>query len=279
MQAVRHFSSRAAVLARAKQVRVPSDIKLKKPILPTVNNLHVNEDHPLWEFFHEKSFVRGPKELANTGRHWSVQELRRKSYEDLHALWYVCLKELNKLGRESVIYTEMDSPRVSQVQGLQDEIHNTCLAIRQVLTEREAASANAQKVFEQEGLAYLESFKQSFIEAEDVTTKEWKEKIDRFAYGIWGVNFETTDPSFVDAKYVEALQFVSQMFFDKHYAQSGSQIEELKDITEYLTVFQTGRTPEGFKTACEEIEKNRDSTFFPPSKSIEVLKRLFQASE
>lgn len=35
--------------------------------------------------------------LVFLGRSWSIQELREKSWDDLHALWWVCIKERNRI--------------------------------------------------------------------------------------------------------------------------------------------------------------------------------------
>jgi large subunit ribosomal protein L47 len=31
------------------------------------------------------------------GRSWGIQELRERSWEDLHALWHVCVRERNRI--------------------------------------------------------------------------------------------------------------------------------------------------------------------------------------
>lgn len=60
--------------------------------------IQVDPNHGLYGFF------AGPDKLMNTptedrqhGRAWTVEELRRKSWEDLHKLWWVCCRERNKI--------------------------------------------------------------------------------------------------------------------------------------------------------------------------------------
>lgn len=35
--------------------------------------------------------------VCNLGRSWGIQELRERSWEDLHGLWHVCVRERNRI--------------------------------------------------------------------------------------------------------------------------------------------------------------------------------------
>ena len=74
-----------------------SNIPLPEPAdyKPTVP---LDEKHGLWGFFPKPgTLMETPDEMIKHGRAWTVEELRRKSWEDLHGLWWVCCKEKNML--------------------------------------------------------------------------------------------------------------------------------------------------------------------------------------
>ena len=77
-----------------------SKTPLPKPVLDPKkrSKVEVDPDHGLWHFFYSKDKpINTPEEDADHGRPWTVDELRGKSWEDLHALWWQCCKERNRI--------------------------------------------------------------------------------------------------------------------------------------------------------------------------------------
>ncbi|KAF2002331.1 MRP-L47-domain-containing protein [Amniculicola lignicola CBS 123094] len=77
---------------------------LPKPVLdPSQKSTWQGSDeHGLWEFFKDRKLLQTPSDEWAHGREWKIHELRRRSWEDLHQLWWVCMKERNRLATEKI---------------------------------------------------------------------------------------------------------------------------------------------------------------------------------
>ena len=74
--------------------------------------------------------IRRPSELHAydvTGRAWTIDELRHKSWDDLHALWWVCLKDMNR-----TLTSKIEAERVKAGYGefeADERIKTVCQAV------------------------------------------------------------------------------------------------------------------------------------------------------
>lgn len=86
------------------------------------------------EFF--ASSTTGDKQVV--GRSWHASELRVKSFNDLHCLWFVCLKERNYLLSERLYYRQMQ--QAAPEGGRLHKVKKTMAAIKVVIGERARAA-------------------------------------------------------------------------------------------------------------------------------------------
>lgn len=93
VSALRRTGPRKSMTPSVDPTRLPRPVK-RDPL----DGVETDDNHGLWDFFYEKDKPFPPTDVMNKhGRAWTVMELRIKEWNDLHKLWWVCVKELNRI--------------------------------------------------------------------------------------------------------------------------------------------------------------------------------------
>jgi len=125
----------------------------------------VKEDHGLWAFFRRKQGddLVGEARYETTehpvtveqhmsGRAWRASELRLKSFEDLHTLWYLVLRERNLLAtqKEEARRMGLNDPTVQVSSVRVQQCRKTMARIKAMLNERRLAYEGAMELIEKQ---------------------------------------------------------------------------------------------------------------------------------
>ncbi|KAF2475648.1 MRP-L47-domain-containing protein [Lindgomyces ingoldianus] len=145
---------------RPRQTLSVRNVPLPKPVLDPSNKNAIigDENHGLWGFFKDKKLLMTPNENWAHGRAWTAQELHAKSWDDLHALWWVCVKERNRLTTENATLKRQDVGYGEwEIEGRDKVVVKTMKAIREALIERWNAWEDARKLAEDDPEINLEA--------------------------------------------------------------------------------------------------------------------------
>ncbi|KAI9833548.1 MAG: 54S ribosomal protein L4 mitochondrial [Phylliscum demangeonii] len=123
---------------------------LPRPVLdPEKRTKFVTDPgHGLWGFFNaDRTTLSTPEQDHAHGRAWAVDELRRKSWEELHCLYWVCVKERNRLATQAFERTRLKAGYGDHEAKTRDmAVRWSQRAIKHVLTERFYAWDEARKL-------------------------------------------------------------------------------------------------------------------------------------
>lgn len=240
------------------------NLKITEPIPPIVSNLSCPDDHPLWQFFSDKKYMRKPDELDTLSRPWSIAELRRKSFDDLHSLWYTCLKERNILARENhLLKNDMES-RQDIFEQVSENIRTTMWRIRHTLSERDWAFRLANDDFENHKEEFIKEFEKEFLEAPSTEDDESFEMLTRFQRAIFGIS-EFIDENKVDRTFIDGIKYISTLKLKKFMTRNDeikSFLEEsgnvITDAGESFVLFTTENNETAVKEGCAVVRELRE---------------------
>lgn len=228
---MRRFLSAALRMERSKPLRFSAkDIKLRPPIVPTHKNFDVSPDHPLWAFFPEgsnsSSCLREPDELPLQLRAWTMAELRRKSFDDLHKIWYQALKERNILAREVRLGESFDFSNAQPYDDIDNKLTLTQKRLKQVLLERQVAHERTQTLVDQQH-QYLQEFKDKYLNADESQMGEFNDRLIRLRYALFGIepDLAETDLGDINVKFVEGVAYIADLKVAKHNANASEPLE------------------------------------------------------
>ncbi|GAA5844253.1 hypothetical protein JCM9279_001740 [Rhodotorula babjevae] len=111
-------------------------------------------NHPLWRFFHDQQPLEAPdKRVDYSSRPWTAPELRALPFDQLHALWYVLLRERNVLltQREEARRVRVDLGGFSAVPEKMRMCQKSMARIKQIISERRHAALEAAEILRARG--------------------------------------------------------------------------------------------------------------------------------
>lgn len=139
--------------------------ELPRPVPGFKPKVETDPEHGLWDFFYaKKERLISPDEVAAHGRAWTVEELRHKSWEDLHKLWWTCVKERNRIATMQAEFKALDyHVGEDDMQARTVQVKATMKHIKQALTERYYLWEDARTLAESDPEINLNSAENPYV--------------------------------------------------------------------------------------------------------------------
>lgn len=208
-----------------------------------------------------------------------MAELRRKSFDDLHYIWYEVLKERNVIGREIRLAQGIQYDGINKHIEIDTDLSLVQKRIKVVLLERQTAYERAQLMQEKQ-VAYLQEFKERYLsneEGEDII-----EKLERLQYAIFGIPADLQDIDLdhdINVKFIEGVQYISDLKFSQYLQEHAGSLPEVLSNRESLEsiIEQLPFLLKSGEEATQEVITMRENNVSTKIDKIDVIPFLKQA--
>lgn len=204
--------------------------------------------------------------MDDTSRPWTIAELRRKSFEDLHSLWYTCLKERNILARENHLLKNAVGGQQDYYENVAEKVRTTMWRIRHVLSERDWSFRIAEENLDSQKELFIQDFTKDFLELPSEDDQEAFEMLSRFQQAVFGIN-EFIDENVVNRNFVDGLKQVATLKIRKFASRDPSVEQFLQETTnqtisdagEAFVIFTAENNLSDVKEACNAVKELRQN--------------------
>lgn len=142
----------------------------------------------------------GEGELVPTGRAWLAAELRLKSNEDLHRLWYVLLQEKNSIISDSVYYLRATNRKMPKTR--MEAVEKSMVRLKHVLQERNVVRQSFHEFLEEE---YARAQRDKF-RAQYEAQKTEESLAPQFSFSLLRAKFEALRANEDNLAYIDEHQ-------------------------------------------------------------------------
>jgi len=165
--------------------------------------------------FHLRKEVEDQGKKISTGRSWKVDELRVKSTEDLHKLWYVLLKEKNALKSDFIL--KKKAYHAAGPQGRMGKVRVTMARLLTVVNERKKICNEYRKSLEEEYIAKQREEYERSVE-EERKRKELEPEVPEITFNLLRAKYNDLKRGIDNTDYIKkALEISNNKKQEKEY--------------------------------------------------------------
>ena len=175
------------------------------------------------------------EEALNIGREWACNELRLKSSDQLHKLWYVLLREKNSILADNALLKRIKDKELPKDR--MEKVDKSMMRIKVVMNERKKVTDDYRKYLEDK---YIEK-KQAELKDQFEEEKRRSELAPEFSYTL------------LRAKYFALMNGIDNLDYIKKYMDKKKSKENLKEYLRKKYDYKNKKVIDPEKATEEEL--------------------------